>query len=49
MKLTCPVFCCCMQGAGTAVDFALKVVTEMVGKDKADEVSKAICYGAPSA
>jgi hypothetical protein len=37
------------QGAGTAVDFGLKVVTGMVGKEKADEVSKAICHGAPSA
>ena len=37
------------QGAGTSVDFGLKVVTELVGKDKADEVSKAICFGAPLA
>jgi 4-methyl-5(b-hydroxyethyl)-thiazole monophosphate biosynthesis len=37
------------QGAGTAVDFGLQVVTALVGKDKASEVAKAICYGAPTA
>jgi hypothetical protein len=37
------------QGAGTAVDFGLKVVTELIGKEKADEISKAICFGAPAA
>jgi hypothetical protein len=31
------------------VDFGLRVVAELVGKEKADEVSKAICFGAPSA
>jgi hypothetical protein len=31
------------------VDFGLRVVAELVGKEKADEVPKAICFGAPSA
>ena len=38
-----------IQGAGTAVDFGLKVVTELEGKDKADEVAKSICHGTATA
>ena len=32
------------RGAGTAVDFGLKLVEELVGKDKADGISKAIHF-----
>tara|TARA_B100000614_G_C14329457_1_gene404037 strand:- start:197 stop:358 length:162 start_codon:yes stop_codon:yes gene_type:complete len=33
------------RGAGTAFDFSLKLIDRLVGKEKADEIAKAICYG----
>jgi len=32
------------QGAGTAVPFALTLIREVIGEEKAGEVAASICY-----
>ena len=32
------------QGLGATFDFAFKIVNSLVGKDKPQEIKKAICY-----
>ena len=32
------------RGLGTAIDFALELITVLIGKDKADGISRAIIY-----
>ena len=32
------------QGVGTAIDFSLKLIEVLVGKEKADEIAESIVY-----